>query len=1029
MTAAVSQVGRGGTGLLDRLRGFGDFQLDGGASRRAYLELALGKGITRTGTYLGSIHYTDIPASTLTWAGCIRPVVGLECQVEPRVLTRVERLADVVAGTWYTDDSTVETGGTVTVYYQLPDSSNPGTAELLVHLLFTFAGAGEVHPVLGRDLLVDGSFAYWTNSTTPTYWSKVNEAATGVAITQQSDPAPASYDPYCCQVAPGASGLAAASSGGVAVFGPKAGVGRHYWLPFAYKTDEVMPAGLQAALRVRGATGVYMLVDGELTQAGSNELALRPTNGEWRRGLFVWRQPEDSSTVQVYLLLHNTSGAAATSGWVRFDAARVLPAYRYAYWMPALELGSIPEVEVRAASAFFDRKSMAIGDVALLEDRHLNLLKCFGELYSMRKPVAVYVGGAFANEEELRRDDWRTAFVGLTQTPRAKTGQVVRVELEIEDARTITKARALEDVHRPAPGVDLARPDEGVAKGLLFGQTLEPIIRAQRVAADANGYGAYEHSDSRVPVATGVPMIIPAGWAPTIYPNEELADKGQLGLELSNAITGNTVANPTVVTCLKRHGLATNDQATISGSNSTPNIDGRRTVTVVSEFAFSVAVNVTVAGTAGKVVSHADLDFQNQNTRVVVKRDQQNLRYNRAGEDLGTDCVFVFDTEMSGGVGDKVVSLPVEGPPWRVAQDLQAAMRTAVGGGDTATNVTHSESTHKFTVTRSGAKGVFINLYTAAASALAAHAIQDGWRRLGYNGKDHGGSGTFQWVAENPVFKDADSDHVLRWPGGGYKDDATGSVAGVADAAIDSPAAVAAWLWKKVVRLPDSRLDLLSFAAARSAQLSGDFSQLFMYVDDGEKEVFKLLGIADQVGLMDTVIDGDGVLRAIKHSDGAQVMREFYDRDYTSFESWNEPAMLYTAVRVWGSYYPALKKFDTYGDAPAVLSAPLMRMRHGATAPWELEGFLDRAMITSGLQKVSTYYARLIGKVPRWVEFSCVGKLVDLLVGHRIKVTASRALGAGGQMAAVNFRVVGLRHNYLAASSTCLAVEDVQILT
>jgi len=66
-------------------------------------------------------------------------------------------------------------------------------------------------------------------------------------------------------------------------------------------------------------------------------------------------------------------------------------------------------------------------------------------------------------------------------------------------------------------------------------------------------------------------------------------------------ISANTLANPTVITT-ERHHLATGDSVTISGSNSTPTINGTHTVTVISATTFSVAVNVTTAGTTGHVV-------------------------------------------------------------------------------------------------------------------------------------------------------------------------------------------------------------------------------------------------------------------------------------------------------------------------------------------------------------------------------------------------------------------------------------------
>lgn len=67
-------------------------------------------------------------------------------------------------------------------------------------------------------------------------------------------------------------------------------------------------------------------------------------------------------------------------------------------------------------------------------------------------------------------------------------------------------------------------------------------------------------------------------------------------------ITANSLANPTVVTTPVPHGRTTGDLILISGSNSTPTIDGSRAVTVISATQFSVPVNVTVAGTAGSFV-------------------------------------------------------------------------------------------------------------------------------------------------------------------------------------------------------------------------------------------------------------------------------------------------------------------------------------------------------------------------------------------------------------------------------------------
>lgn len=68
--------------------------------------------------------------------------------------------------------------------------------------------------------------------------------------------------------------------------------------------------------------------------------------------------------------------------------------------------------------------------------------------------------------------------------------------------------------------------------------------------------------------------------------------------QFSGTITGNTVAASTVVTSTA-HGLSTGDVITISGSNSTPTINGSRVVTVLTANTFSIPVTVTILGSAG----------------------------------------------------------------------------------------------------------------------------------------------------------------------------------------------------------------------------------------------------------------------------------------------------------------------------------------------------------------------------------------------------------------------------------------------
>jgi hypothetical protein len=69
-----------------------------------------------------------------------------------------------------------------------------------------------------------------------------------------------------------------------------------------------------------------------------------------------------------------------------------------------------------------------------------------------------------------------------------------------------------------------------------------------------------------------------------------------------NQIVANTLANPTVVSTLAPHGLATGDTVFFTASTtSVPSltVTPQQVVTVISTTTFSVPVNVTTAGTAG----------------------------------------------------------------------------------------------------------------------------------------------------------------------------------------------------------------------------------------------------------------------------------------------------------------------------------------------------------------------------------------------------------------------------------------------
>src|ERR1700722_4636050 len=92
-------------------------------------------------------------------------------------------------------------------------------------------------------------------------------------------------------------------------------------------------------------------------------------------------------------------------------------------------------------------------------------------------------------------------------------------------------------------------------------------------------------------------------------------------------ITGNTVANPTVVSTYLPHGLTTGEQIVVSGSNSSPTLNGIQTVTVLSPTTFSVPVNVTSAGTMGTFTTNiiSSITFNSTNSTLITTAVPHNL--------------------------------------------------------------------------------------------------------------------------------------------------------------------------------------------------------------------------------------------------------------------------------------------------------------------------------------------------------------------------------------------------------------------
>lgn len=117
---------------------------------------------------------------------------------------------------------------------------------------------------------------------------------------------------------------------------------------------------------------------------------------------------------------------------------------------------------------------------------------------------------------------------------------------------------------------------------------------------------------STVPVVAELGFFISQeGEVHPTFGEDLLAGAGSMeAVPNSSTIATSSVASPTVVTTASAHGLVTGDVVTITGhTGSTPSLDGRWTVTVLSATTFSIAATVTVGGTGGTVAKAIPTGF------------------------------------------------------------------------------------------------------------------------------------------------------------------------------------------------------------------------------------------------------------------------------------------------------------------------------------------------------------------------------------------------------------------------------------
>jgi len=149
------------------------------------------------------------------------------------------------------------------------------------------------------------------------------------------------------------------------------------------------------------------------------------------------------------------------------------------------------------------------------------------------------------------------------------------------------------------PSCESAGPENAQAKVVIkFRRRSSPWseVTATKIITMDNDRGAAGASSAGV---MSVPFGAAAGRGRTVTDGNATMN--------TKSITGISIANPTQVTTSGSHGLSTGDLVYISGTNSTPVIDGLWHVINASGSTFNVAVNVTGSGSSGTLTTSKTL--------------------------------------------------------------------------------------------------------------------------------------------------------------------------------------------------------------------------------------------------------------------------------------------------------------------------------------------------------------------------------------------------------------------------------------
>jgi hypothetical protein len=346
--------------------------------------------------------------------------------------------------------------------------------------------------------------------------------------------------------------------------------------------------------------------------------------------------------------------------------------------------------------------------------------------------------------------------------------------------------------------------------------------------------------------------------------------------------------------------------------------------------------------------------------------------------------------------------------PYQLAAEVQTQMRSEVTGAPASDiDCAYSDSTHKFTVNRDNGDSLSILSKTGPNSERGIYRMMGG-----NNNSD--ATGTYTYTSPEAIFEDRDKDHHIRVDFGGYRDDASGTYTGSANADIVLAPDIFRAVYSGKLGRPLDDIDTASFDAARSGAytLAAHIDQEMIF-----EEMIERLEMSEWAEIQ---VGEDGTIYFKRLDAAASVVENLTDVDLLSYRCYTDDSDIYEAIGILYEDDPRRRRLRRRGIGRHLRATEEGPIKAYVTSSddvgiqFQKKGRRDfPTYLTSNTDAIT-----IAGKIDdiaftsgTFHEIS-TRKLIDAHAGDDVTLTRASGGGSGGALSSVACRIQTLSKDY-----------------